>query len=73
MTEHTKRVLRLIAGIIFIIVGIVGIVVPIIPGLILLFIGFELLGFGLVIRALVKRYTNYDIPEMSGRGWRWKR
>jgi len=56
MTEHVKRFGKMIAGGVLIIVGLVGLVLPVLPGLILIYLGLELLGFGLVIRELVKKY-----------------
>lgn len=56
MTEHVKRFGKMIAGGVLIIAGLVGLVLPVLPGLILIYFGLELLGFGLVIRELVIKY-----------------
>ncbi len=55
ISQHAKRGLKLIAGIILIIVGIIGLVVPILPGLVFIYFGLELLGLGLVVRAFIER------------------
>lgn len=65
LSDRAKGVLKIIAGVVLIVVGLIGLIVPVIPGLIFLFFGFELLGFGLVMRTLVKKYTNYDIPDID--------
>ena len=56
MTEHVKRFGKIIAGGVLILVGLVGLVLPVLPGLLLIYLGLELLGFGLVIRELVIKY-----------------
>lgn len=56
MREHVKRFGKMIAGGVLIIVGLVGLVLPVLPGLLLIYLGLELLGFGLVIRELVIKY-----------------
>ncbi|OGH67682.1 MAG: hypothetical protein A3C15_02655 [Candidatus Magasanikbacteria bacterium RIFCSPHIGHO2_02_FULL_50_9b] len=68
ISERAKAVLKLVAGVLLIIGGLVGLVVPIIPGLVLLYLGLELLGFGLVIRTLVKKYTNIDLSKPKNGG-----
>jgi uncharacterized protein YqgC (DUF456 family) len=56
MTEHVKRFGKMIAGGVLILAGLVGLVLPVLPGLLLIYLGLELLGFGLVIRELVIKY-----------------
>jgi uncharacterized protein YqgC (DUF456 family) len=56
MTEHVKRFGKMIAGGVLILAGLVGLVLPVLPGLFLIYLGLELLGFGLVIRELVIKY-----------------
>jgi uncharacterized protein YqgC (DUF456 family) len=46
----------MIAGGVLILAGLVGLVLPVLPGLLLIYLGLELLGFGLVIRELVIKY-----------------
>jgi uncharacterized protein YqgC (DUF456 family) len=56
MTEHVKRFGKMIAGGVLILAGLVGLVLPVLPGLLLIYLGLELLGFGLVLRELVIKY-----------------
>ena len=56
MKEHAKRVGKVIAGVLLILIGIAGLVLPILPGLVFIYFGLELLGFGLVIREIVAKY-----------------
>jgi uncharacterized protein YqgC (DUF456 family) len=63
ISARAKAVLKLVAGVALIACGLVGLILPIIPGFVLLYLGLELLGFGLVIRTLVKKYTNIDLSK----------
>ena len=47
--------LKRAAGVVLVIVGIAGLVLPIVPGIPILFVGLELLGLGLVVRAAVQK------------------
>ncbi len=58
-----KRIAKLVGGVILIIIGIIGLVIPILPGLVFIYFGLELLGFGLVIRALVEKYREKYWPK----------
>lgn len=55
MSARIKIGLKRTLGIILIIVGIAGLVLPIVPGIPILFVGLELLGLGLVVRAAVQK------------------
>lgn len=63
MKEHAKRVGKIIAGVTLIILGLIGLVLPILPGLVFIYFGLELLGFGLVIRELVAKYREKYWPK----------
>lgn len=62
-TAHAKRLAKIIGGVSLIILGIIGLVLPILPGLIFIYLGLELLGFGLVIRELVHKYREKYWPK----------
>jgi len=49
MLVYTKKVLRIITGIILVIVGLIALFTPITPGSWLALIGLELLGFGFLL------------------------
>ena len=60
MLVYTKKVLRIITGIILVIVGLIALFTPITPGSWLALIGLELLGFGFL---LPKRWWKKDVGQ----------
>ncbi len=55
LTPRVKIGIKRTAGVLLIIIGIAGLILPIVPGIPILFVGLELLGLGLVVRAAVEK------------------